>query len=87
MRATIYVKKDPSCEMAKVYTRIGTLPKGMKTYDFGMEGNYWDFHPGCHGMHQFGDFNSPSGLAHAIMHFLLEHDYTVRVVHGTYKWR
>lgn len=35
----IKVYKDPSCEMASVFLNGKEL----------MMGNYWDFHPGCHG--------------------------------------
>lgn len=45
---------DPSCEMAMV---VGTDGKTI------MMGNYWDFHPGCMGIKEYGDFRSATGLA------------------------
>lgn len=85
-KATIFVETDSSCEMARVFTRISTLPKGMDKWDFGMEGNYWDFHPHCHGMHTFGEFNSPTSLANAIKVWLVDRGYKVNIVNGTYKY-
>jgi hypothetical protein len=45
---------DYSCEMAMVLDSNG---------DCIMMGNYWDFHPGCHGIEEYGDFNGPRSLA------------------------
>ena len=28
-----------------------------------MEGNFWDFHSHCHGIYQYGDFNSYDQMA------------------------
>lgn len=47
---------DDSCEMAKV-TLNGKCV---------MEGNFWDFHPGCHGIHKYGDWNGFANLVQAI---------------------
>lgn len=47
---------DEGCEMASVHLNGECV----------MSGNYWDFHPGCHGIHQYGDFNGYQGLANAI---------------------
>lgn len=57
-KAHIIVRRDPSCKMASVFI------EGRKKVPIGdgMEGNYWDFHPGCHGIHEFGDFSGPFGL-------------------------
>lgn len=31
-----------------------------------MMGNYWDFHPNCHGIREYGDFQSYAQLANNI---------------------
>lgn len=70
---TIY--KDPSCEMAKVKLNKAWI----------MEGNYWDFHPGCHGINTYGDFKGPDGLATAIASYLQKKGETVEIKRTTYK--
>ena len=47
---------DPSCEMASVRLNGECV----------MSGNYWDFHPRCHGIYEYGDFKGYTGLANAI---------------------
>lgn len=42
---------QPSCKMAKVSVNGQCI----------MMGNYWDFHPGCHGF-KLPEFSSPSSL-------------------------
>lgn len=54
MKITLFL--DPSCKMAGVRA-------GRKWI---MVGNFWDFHPGCHGIHEYGSFGSPLGLVFAI---------------------
>lgn len=54
MKITLFL--DPSCKMAGVKA-------GRKWI---MVGNFWDFHPGCHGIHEYGSFGSPLGLALAV---------------------
>lgn len=56
MTNTIEIYVDRSCKMAVVKFN-GTWV---------MEGNFWDFHPGCHGINEYGDFNGYRGLADAI---------------------
>lgn len=36
-----------------------------------MEGNFHDFHPGCHGIHTYGNFKGHIGLSTAIWFYLL----------------
>lgn len=46
-----------------------------------MEGNWWDFHPNCHGIHEYGEFNSYMELAIAIsakVGGVIQFDYTYR---------
>ena len=38
----------------------------------GMEGNYWDFHPGCHGITEYGDFRGYSGLVSGMKNKIYE---------------
>jgi hypothetical protein len=56
MKHIILVRTDSSCEMAEVYLD-GELV---------MNGNYWDFHNGCHGIYKYGEFNSVDGLVRKI---------------------
>lgn len=56
MKNTILVKTDSLCEMAEVWLN-GELV---------MSGNFWDFHPGCHGINKYGDFKGYTGLVNAI---------------------
>ena len=53
MKNPIIIYKDTSCEMAEVWFGKHCV----------MSGNYWDFHPECHGIWQYGKFNSPEELA------------------------
>lgn len=46
-----------------------------------MEGNFWDFHPNCDGIREYGDFNSYMQLAIAIQKEeggFIEYDYKYR---------
>ena len=46
-----------------------------------MMGNYWDFHPNCHGIHEYGDFQSYAQLANNIKRKLggdIVYDFTWR---------
>jgi hypothetical protein len=45
---------DADTEMAMVTCRSDKLV---------MLGNFWDFHPGCHGIYEYGDFSSAKELA------------------------
>lgn len=53
---------DQSCKMAAVKA-------GRKWI---MTGNYWDFHPGCHGIDEYGNFHGPMSLAFAVQRSLLK---------------
>lgn len=56
MQNIILVKTDPSSKMAVVYLNNQII----------MEGNYWDFHPSCHGIYEYGNFNSIDELVRLI---------------------
>jgi hypothetical protein len=45
-----------------------------------MLGNFWDFHPRCHGIYQYGEFSGYWGLVRAIEVFLLRAKEEVEVV-------
>ena len=52
----IIIQVDMSYEMAKIILNNKCI----------MEGNFWDFDPGCHGIYEYGDFNTFTELAFAI---------------------
>jgi len=56
MSNLIEVFVDSSCEMAQVDLNGKCV----------MGGNYWDFHPRCHGIYKYGEFNCYMGLAYNI---------------------
>ncbi len=70
----IEVFYDPSCEMAKVLLNDVLV----------MDGNYWDFHPECHGITKYGDWNSYTELARAISRKL--GDNNCEITTKTYKY-
>lgn len=59
----IAIERDESCRMARI-TVAGQCV---------MEGNVWDFHPGCHGgwhydlAERFGRYSSVEGMALALL--------------------
>lgn len=56
MKNIVKIRVDQSCEMAEVYLNDKLV----------MSGNFWDFHPDCNGVRQYGDFKGYSDLARAI---------------------
>lgn len=67
---------DRSCEMARVSLNGNCV----------MEGNFWDFHPGCHGITDYGDFRGYSGLATAISMKLYSEGKKPKIVNGSYNY-
>ncbi len=53
---TITIRTDEASEMACVDLNDKCV----------MMGNFWDFHPNCMGIREYGDFNSYTQLAMAI---------------------
>ena len=53
---TITIRTDEDSEMACVELNDKCV----------MMGNFWDFHPNCHGIHEYGEFSSYTSLAVAI---------------------
>jgi hypothetical protein len=68
----ITVEVDKLCNMARVYDSNG----------YGMEGNYWDFHNGCHGMYDIKNFNSISEFVRVLK---TKHKLKNKVVEVIYK--
>ena len=72
----ILLKYDTNCDMACVSLNDRCI----------MEGNYWDFHPGCHGINEYGDWNSPKQLADAIKSKLISEGKQVEIIKQNYKY-
>ena len=69
---TIRVELYPPWEMAWVY--LGN--KCVYT------GNYWDYHPGCHGLKLFGDFSRPFGFATALGEYIRKKGKKVKKIYS-----
>ena len=74
---TITISYDKSCEMAKI--RNGNRVE--------MEGNYWDFHPGCHGITKYGNFNTPKELSSRMREFYINKGFNVIIKEREYRWK
>lgn len=79
MKRIILIEVDESCDMARVSLNDECI----------MEGNDWDFHPGCHGIDEYGDWKGCRQLSHKIRQKLIEdgvqkNDITIR--RKTYDW-
>jgi hypothetical protein len=72
----ILVQTDGSCEMA----RVSIDGKGV------MEGNFWDFHPGCHNINAYGDFGNCDGLAIKILLKLTNEGKKAKIIKEKYKY-
>lgn len=72
----VRIQVDLSCEMA----RVSVDGKGI------MEGNFWDFHPGCHGINEYGDFEGHDDLASSVGASLRKNGYSVETVRESYKY-
>lgn len=72
----IKIQKDSECQMARVNDGVGN----------GMEGNYWDFHNGCHGLYQFDDFNTPEQFASVLKKFHKKNGENVQIIESEYKY-
>lgn len=73
---TIKVERDKSCEMARVNDGVGN----------GMEGNFWDFHNGCHGLYEFDEFNTVTEFAYVLKKFHEERGEKVEIINSEYKY-
>jgi hypothetical protein len=71
----ILIQTDESCEMARVsIDGVGV-----------MEGNFWDFHPGCHNIIEYGNFGSCDDLAINILFELAKKGKKAKIVKEKYK--
>jgi hypothetical protein len=50
-----------------------------------MEGNFWDFHPGCHGINEYGEFAGFDDLAMKILFKLGRSGNKARIFKKEYK--
>jgi hypothetical protein len=73
---TVYIGIDNSCSMAIVRIGIRVV----------MEGNTWDFHPSCHGIYQYGDFNTPQELADNIKQLYTNNGIEANIQTYSYKY-
>ena len=51
----------------------------------GMEGNFWDFHNGCHGLYKFDRFNSVKEFINVLKNFHEAKGETVEISYSDYK--
>lgn len=73
----ILIEKDLEVKMARV-----SLNKNII-----MEGNFWDFHPGCTGVTEYGNFNSYAQLASLVGNqFFKETGIQPDFIHKNYKY-
>lgn len=73
---TIVVKTDWDCEMRIVRDSFGE----------GMEGNFWDFHNGCHGINKFGRFSNSDELVEKMAKFYKKKGYIVEIQEEEYSY-
>lgn len=76
MEITIIIKVDKSCDMACVYDSLGN----------GMEGNYCDFHNGCHGLYDIDEFDSYLSLAKVLELKHIKEGNSVKIIKEDYKY-
>jgi hypothetical protein len=72
----ILVQTNGSCEMARVSI------DGVVV----MEGNFWDFHPECHNINEYGDFENCDDLAIKILLKLTKEGKKAKIVKEKYKF-
>ena len=74
MQHIITLKVDDYLEMAIVYLDNKLI----------MTGNFWDFHPGCNGITEWGDFRGYTGLIREISEKLGKKGDTVKLIKENY---
>ena len=72
----ITIKIDSSCDMACVTDEKGQI----------MEGNFWDFHNGCHGHYHLDNFTSYISYANVLKKYHEANGEKVKIVKETYKY-
>jgi len=73
---TILVEYDDSCEMARVSIDNKLI----------MEGNRCDFHPGCHGLDDYGEFNNAEDLALKVQWKYRQEEIDIKIITKSYKY-
>lgn len=73
----ILIQVDDSCEMAAVILNNKCI----------MEGNFWDFHPGCHGIYEYGNFKTFTELAFVIKNKLESQGKKVLISREPYEYK
>ena len=74
---TITCEVDKNCKMARVNDSVGN----------GMEGNFWDFHPGCHGITKFGFFRGFRLFVQALKKYHEQNGESVEIIRSEYDSR
>jgi len=72
----ILINTDTSCEMAMVSIDGKCV----------MSGNFWDFHPGCHGINEYGEFRGHDDLAIKILSKLTKEGKKAKIIKKSYKF-
>ena len=72
----VKIKVDLSCEMAAVFVDEKCI----------MEGNFWDFHPECHAINEYGDFEGHDDLASVVGESLRKNGYAVETLRESYRY-
>lgn len=74
---TITVEIDDSCEMARVTDTEGD----------GLEGNFWDFHNGCHGHYHLKKFKGVNSFVQVLKNYYIENGMEVTIIEKPYKYK
>ena len=72
----ITIKVDSSCDMACVSDGKNEC----------MEGNFWDFHNGCHGYYHLDNFTSYKTYAEVLKKYHENRGETVEIIKETYRY-
>jgi len=79
----VIIERDETCRMARIRVSGRCV----------MEGNTWDFYPGCHGGWHYelaarhGGYKGADGMALALSQAITESGRRCRVEQGVYDWR
>lgn len=70
----VRILTDTSCKMKAVHVNQNVV----------MEGNYHDFHNGCHGDYDFPEFHSARSLAEILIRFIKSQGKDAELILETY---
>lgn len=73
----IIVKTDNSTSMAHVYDNKGNS----------LEGNFWDFHNGCHGNYNLPEFNNLNEYIDVLKQLHHNDGNLVKIIRKSYKYK